>query len=299
MGLCTGISRVCESHLQSSGNKFMSSGNYFAGMADDGVGKFFENLTGLIGFSLAASGHSAAADQCQTISNKFADFRGAIGFFREFFAIHSFLTGQTFWQTTDGKWRLVLVDNHTHSPRTISRTKRREEWKYDKKLNSWVSNFKPRSYSVDGKYIEGGDERICHNWMDIAMRILTLIARILTPINWLHNRGAIDLGPHAKGMSGTVTAIWGIVLSINLAQSIDDVIHFFGEKGIDLRRKVWNCFQSAIDLIALPFDMGVGKVNLGLNWGQGGSLAIAILGTVLNLIAALSLILKEWTYYGR
>jgi hypothetical protein len=69
-------------------------------------------------------------------------------------------------------------------------------------------------------------------------------------------------------------------------QSIRDLINEVDWR--EIQKRVWNALQAFLDLLALPFDFGVGAAHP----------VLAIVGAGINMVAAGSLIAKEAVYYG-
>lgn len=133
---------------------------------------------------------------------------------------------------------------------------------------------------------EGKNHFIRDPWK-IAADVLVLFARLIAPVKWLHNLKVYDLGNHAaKGLGNASLGLWVSVCSIYLGKSINALIT---ETQADkLKEQMWDSIQSGLDLVALPFDFGVGYHIPG----------VAIAGSVINIICAASTLAKEAAYYA-
>ena len=277
-----------ESYLSSNINGYVSKANYWCGMFDEGFGKLGQHSAALGQHIAKLSGNSEAEEKCRSISNALGDFREGICAIRFIFPIYKLFSGQTIFQTTDlgdKGWRRVAYDKH--GPIRISREERMSEWQQialEDGSTLWQSGTRK---SADGKYIDslaGG--YVKRDWMDIAMDVLIFVARMIAPVRWLHNLKTLDLGEHANAMLAATMALWAMVLGINLVQSTRELVDFVDE--LDVQKRAWDCVQGFIDLLALPFEFGVGQAHP----------ALAIIGTSLNVISALNSIVKEHIYYS-
>ena len=144
----------------------------------------------------------------------------------------------------------------------------------------WQTNNEGWARDQNGQYIT-------RDWMDIAMDILALFARLITPIRLLHHFKVYDLGHHAsRGLSGASMGLWGSVLAINMVQVTRDLVTETDTQVI--HKRAWDGIQSGIDFIALPFDFGLGANHP----------ALAITGAVLNIASAGSMLAKDILCYG-
>ena len=109
-----------------------------------------------------------------------------------------------------------------------------------------------------------------------------LFARLISPIRWLHKFKVIDLDPKtAKGLSGASMGLWGTVVGIDFVQAARDLTSEI--KPAKVKEHAWTAIQSGIELVALPFDFGLGASHPGL----------AIAGSIINMISAAAVIVKE------
>lgn len=145
---------------------------------------------------------------------------------------------------------------------------------------SLESFFSGKMFSTEGE----------RDWKSVAIDILVLAARLLSPFVWLHSMRAIDLGKHAKGIGGATMGLLGVVVTLDFGTSILNLNDELN-KGNDqpaICEKFFNTIQTGLDWIALPFDFGLGN----------GYPPLAITGGVLNLLSATWLIVKEGLTYG-
>lgn len=269
-------------YLTSNSNKFFKSGNDWCGKFDDGGFKLGYHAAALGAQTANLTGNTDAAHKCRSVANGFEAARAGIGAIRFIFPIHKLLTGQMFWHTDSKGWR--RVEQKDGRAERIPAEELGSLWK---KHDGVWHNIKTRKTSLDGKYIESKTGiYLARDWMDIAMDICVLVARLISPLRWLHNLKVIDLGRHAKALGGVVLAAWSIVLSINLVQSIQGLIEDVELES--MQKKIWDTFQSFVDLLALPFEFGIGS----------GHPTLAMVGTGVNLLSAASLIAKDIVYYS-
>ncbi len=143
----------------------------------------------------------------------------------------------------------------------------------------WAAKKKKESEA--GPEAHANVKYVVRDWMDITMDILVLAARILSPIQALHRLKVIDLGHHAKRMFGASMGLWGAVVAMNMVQVTRDLVKETDVKLI--KKRAWDGIQSGIDLIALPFDFGLGASHP----------ALAITGAAINMIAAGGMLARE------
>ncbi len=276
------IQRGFDRHLTSSTNKWCDSAAYWLGMLDDGVFKCGQYGATLGEHVSKIVGDSASAERCHTVANAFGFGRDILGAIKCGPALHKLFTGQVFWHTDKNGFRKLKVDEYGNY---VTIAKGRMGW--DRRTDGTWFRAATLENSSDGVYIDDPDGSFLRRDLrDIAMTLLALVARILSPFRFLHNMKVVDLGDYAKHMGHVVMGVWGAVLSINLAKSIEDIVNEVDSAAI--RKQVWEIFQGAVDLAALPFDFGVGS----------GHPALAMTGAVLNLVSAGSLIVKDLVYYG-
>ncbi len=210
-------------------------------------------------------GNTLAAEKCDAISDAFGAADGALGALRVIFPLERLVTGKMFWeQNPDGTWVRAKIEN-----------------------GQFVK--KP-----DGKYVtdnlNGATPR--RDFIDIIIDILALAARVLSPINWLHGRGAYDLGKHSKRMGDATMGIWATVISLDTIQTIRKMANdsdFDGHYRERNRKRIADTVCNVLDLAALPFDFG---------YGMSSTPGLAIAGTVLNIISKGSYLVKEAMYYS-
>jgi hypothetical protein len=104
------------------------------------------------------------------------------------------------------------------------------------------------------------------DWLDIAMDVLLLVARVLNPICWLNKLGVIDLGKHASRMGTTIGCAFSAVTTLSFVQSIRDLVDSIeeakpGEAFKDMmsriKKKVADCFSGLVDMLSIPADCGM------------------------------------------
>jgi hypothetical protein len=274
---------VFDSYLSGSGNHFMQEGNKWFNRFDDGFFKIGGHGFGLGREVASLLGSSETAEKLDAVANSFLAGRSVVSSTRFIFQVHQVVTGQAFWAVSPDMrgWRKVLHENGY--PVTIPREEKLNGiWKNEGKFWS-KGDFK----SVDGKYIDSptGDY-VLRDWMDIVMDVLVLVGRFLAPVRWLHTFKLYDLGKHATGFTSATMAVWGAVLTLNIVQTVRDLVEELDPGKIQSR--IWDLFQGTLDLIALPFDFGLGAQHP----------ALAIIGAVLNLISAASLLAKDVVRFG-
>lgn len=272
----------CASYLVSNTNQFISQGNYFFWMFDDGVFKLGQHSADLGRQISKVKDNEDAAAKFGYVANGFGAARSVIGAVRFVPAFHKLLTGQIFYSQG---WR--RVEHNAGKPVTIPKDELATNWRWVEQDKAW---FNPQTgkTSVDGKYIDDvHGEYLKRDWMDVAMDVLIMIARVLSPVRWLHNLGAIDLGKSAaKWLSGIVMAVWGLVLTIGFVQSARNLID---EVNLELiQKRIGDAISSLLDLISIPFDFGVGSAHP----------VLAFVGAFLNIASAAVLLIKEGIYYN-
>ncbi|MCC5831621.1 MAG: hypothetical protein JJU12_01065 [Chlamydiales bacterium] len=144
----------------------------------------------------------------------------------------------------------------------------------------------------DGNWVRdvnGGFKR--RGFISITMEILSLGARILSPINWLHGMGVYDLGKHSKRMSDATLGIWGAVITLDIVENVcamkDDSADSSGYSE-RTKKRIADTVCDLLDLAALPFDFG---------YGMTSTPELAIVGATLNIIAKGGYLIKEALYY--
>lgn len=232
-----------ETYLSSNTNTFIRQGDIWSSRLGEGVFKLGAHTAGLGREIAHLRGDTGTADKLNDLANGFGAGRTAISSIRVIFPLHKLFTGQMFWAT-----------------------KEKRKGEAGPEVQGWQR--------VDGQYV-------MRSWEDIVMDILVLCARILSPIQSLHKLKVIDLGPHAKGMKGASMGLWGVVVARGLVQATRDLV-----KETDVRlvkKRAWDGIQSGIDLIALPFDFGLGASHP----------ALAITGAAINMLAAGTMLARE------
>lgn len=273
-----------DRYITSKTNQYINDSNKWLGMFDDGIFKVGQHSAALGQQISQLQDNSEAASKCGRVADGFGIARDAIGAVRFIPALHNLFTGQSFWQTDSEGWRKVAFDRK-NNPVSIPREDLLNgTWK--KKQSGYWEHTTHKWKSYDGKYIDNSKGRYEHkhigkDWKDIVMNILVVIARVLSPVRWLHSLKGIDLGEHAKTLGGITMGIWGAVLTIGFVQSVENAINETDVAA--MTEKNWDAFQGFIDLVSIPFDFGAGA----------GHPALAITGAVLNIISGTSLILKE------
>ena len=275
-----------ESYLSSNTNTLFDKGNYFCGLLDDGIFKFGQHGAFLGQYIATLNDDKDTANKCASAAAGFTAGRDAISAIRFIPAFHKLCTGQVFWQKNSDGWRRVKQDDGKAV--RIPHEDLGVKWVKVEVDGKRIWKNAGGEESTDGKYIEDpqNGECVTHDWMSIAMDVLALIARVLSPVRWLHNLKAYDLGEHAKRMGSVVAAVWGVILTINLVQEVRDLINEVDVQAI--RKRVWDVFQAFIDLIAILFDFGIGSAHPGL----------AIVGAGLNIVSAGSLLAREAVFYS-
>lgn len=122
-------------------------------------------------------------------------------------------------------------------------------------------------------------------FMEIAVDTAVLVARLLSPVNWLHSVKAINLGDHSKRISGVIMGIWGFVVATIFAGEVHKLL-FDKETNRNpklMGKQVVAVAGAGIDLLALPFDCGVGSLHP----------ALGITGAVLNILSSLKTIKEK------
>lgn len=227
-------SSVLDGYLKGPGRFFDKSRSWaentdrflMLGEHVSGIGKNISQL----------SGNTEAAERCESVSSSFGYARSPLSFGRTFTTFEKAFTGKMFWrQAENGAWLKAKTTVH----------------------GELQTNSKGEIIADDkGQYVT-------RDWMDIVMDILSLCARTLSGILFGHNHKLYNLGQHAKWMKGAVIGIWGAVLSINLVQAIRNLVDEANK--IQIRKKALEVLKGALDLLALPFDCGIGmNVNPGL-----------------------------------
>ncbi len=221
----------------------MKTGNGWFGRLDDGFFKLGHYSAGLGREIAKLHGNDEAAKRCDAVANGFDAARGVVSCARVVFPVHRMVTGQIFWKTKE-----VKVG--------------------DKATLQWVR--------------DGNGAYKLNDWLDIAMDVLVLIARLISPVRWGHNMKVYDLGKTAApALTGATMGLWGAVLTLNLVQKTRDLIE--EEKEHEIFELSWNWIQGSIDLLALPFDFGLGAQHP----------ALAITGACFNIASAASLLARD------
>jgi hypothetical protein len=283
--------RIDDDYIKSSPNRCLKAANDWIGIADDGIFKLGKHSATLGQHIAKLHGNADAEKRCEEVAGGFGAGQDAVSAVRFIPAIHKMGTGQCFWQTNSNGWRKVAYGNDG-KPVVIRHEELNVTWEkvweadgsryWRHKTDHWISR--------DGKYIDDSRECYTHNcipraWDDIAMDVLVFVARLITPLRWLHSLKAIDLGKHAKTLGDIVMAIWGLVLTIAFVQSIRDLINEADVR--EMHQKIWNALQSFFEWVALPFDFGVGAARP----------EFAIVGAILNILAGGSMLIKEAYYF--
>lgn len=285
MSTSTAVRSSFESYLASKPNEYFKKANFYLNLMDDGVGKLGQNIAEVGQIIAERRGNAEEATKWGNAASGFIQMRDGASAIRSIPAWHKFLTGQVFWQTDSNGWRKVKHDKD--GPVLIRHDELNVKWKQVQQADGSKVWSDGKQISTDGKYIEDSKgHRVGRDWMDVVMDILVLVARTLSPIRWLHSLKAVDLGKHAEAMGSVVKGIWGAVLTLNLIQAGRDLID---EVDLEvLNKKIWETIQAALDLLAIPFDFGVGSAHP----------VLSIVGKALNIASALSLCIKEGVYYS-
>jgi len=271
-----------EKYFSSNTNKFFINGGKWAGTLSGGVLKLGQSTADLGKQISILTGNTESAAACKAIETGFSQGRTGISVSRFIFSLHKLFTLQTFWETNSTGWR--RVEYQDEKPIHIDRKELGVIWV--KNQNNQWENRNTKQVSSDGKYIEdpsGGYVR--RDWLNIAMEILSVIGRLISPVRWLHNLGVYDLGVHAKNLGHALKGIWGVVLSIDLVLNIKNLVEEVDVAAI--RKRMVTAIVSFFDLITLPFEFGLGAANP----------ALAITGAVLNVIGAGIFLFHRAAYY--
>lgn len=284
-----------ENCLFSSGaNRFFSKIDHGCRVLDDGIFKIGQQGANLVEQISRIGGDSQTAQKCNSAASAFGASRDAIGATRFVFSLHKIPTGQMFWQTAEQTlegetkdqlgWRRVKYKNGE----AVRIPKEELDYKWQQRADGTWRNGDLSS--ADGKYIDttGGEWGfIERDWMDIAMDILMVFARLIAPVRWLHYLKASHLDARAaKCLGGITMGLWASVLSIGLFQSIRDLSHAVDMQVI--QKKVWEVFQAVIDLIGLPFEFGLGASHP----------ILAAIGAGINILSAITFLAREIIFYS-
>lgn len=232
-----------ESYLSSHTNHFMRDSDEWCGKLSEGFFRLGSHTSSLGREIAYLKGDTATAGKLDTIESYFGAGRTAISSFRVIYPLHKLFTGQMFWATQ--------VE---------------EKGKAGQEIQGWQRS---------------GEQYVVRDWMDIAMDILTLVARLIAPIQTLHKLKVIDIGHHAKGLSGASMGLWGGVVALNMARATRDLVKETDVKLV--KKRAWDGIQSGVDLIALPFDFGLGASHP----------ALAITGAAINMLSAGTMLARE------
>lgn len=246
-------SSILDGYLKGPG-RFFDKGRVWAEHTDRFL-MLGEHLSGIGKNISVLTGNTEATERCASISSTFGAARSPLSFGRTFVTLEKAFTGKMFWrQTESGTWLKA-----TTTPQGEYKTNNRGEIEHD----------------AQGTYVT-------RDWMDIAMDLLALAARTLSGILFGHNHNLYNLGQHAKWIKGAVIGLWGAVLSINLVQSIRNLVDETNK--IEIRKKVMEVIKGIFDLLALPFDCGIGmNVHPGL----------AIAGGIFSTLSAGTYLISE------
>jgi hypothetical protein len=273
--------------ISSNANQYVRDADFWLGMGDDGLGKFGQGIAELGQQIAQLTGNKEAEEKCSNVAGGFATFRDAIGATRWLCHAQKWISGQALWQTDASRkqWRKVL--HRDGKPVEIPHEDLNVKWRAEGPSGARIwRNEETGQTSEDGKYIEDprGDY-VLRDWKSIVMDVLIAVGRIFSPISWLNSLKAIDLGKHAKGISAATMAVWGTVLSIGFVASMSDLIN---EADIDkIKKRAWEAVQGFLDLIALPFDFGVGSAHP----------VIGIVGKCFNIASAGCQLIREGLFY--
>lgn len=129
------------------------------------------------------------------------------------------------------------------------------------------------------------------DFLDTVQDVLVLAGQSLSSVKWLHNRGAFDLGKHAKSIGNAAGGIWTTVTSLDLVSTARDMFNLkssaenYREK---MKEKVASLACNILDLATIPFDFGCGM----------SIPEVSIAGSALNILSRLAHFFKEMFYYG-
>lgn len=98
---------------------------------------------------------------------------------------------------------------------------------------------------------EGKIER--RGWISAALDTQLCIARILSPLTWLHRLGTIDLGAHAARIGTTIGTLYTIVTGICLSSAIHQYVT--AKKG-EVEAALVTLIAEIGDAWALLWDLG-------------------------------------------
>jgi hypothetical protein len=254
---------IMEGYLRSSPSKFMDAAGGWAENCDRILG-LGQHGAGLGREIARLKGDAETAKKCGAVSDAFGAANSALGALRVIFPLERLVTGKMFWERNpDGTWLRARVEN---------------------------GEFVKRA---DGKYVTDNQYGVTphRDFIDIIMDILSLVARTLSPINWLHGQGVYDLGKHSKAMSDTTMGIWGTVITLDIVQTVRAMKNDHDNNGYRerMKKRIADTVCNVLDLVALPFDFG---------YGMNSSPGLAIAGATLNIVSKGGYLVKEALYYS-
>ncbi|MCH9627749.1 MAG: hypothetical protein S4CHLAM2_13920 [Chlamydiales bacterium] len=234
-----------NAYFKSGSSRCFDQGGNYAEMTDRTFG-LLQHGAGLGREIALLRGDTTSADTCGRISDVFGGAASALGFARTVFPAERLVTGKMFWQRTDtdGTWKKVRVN----ADGTLAKDR-----------NGYIE-----ALPTDQSRTPFRDP------ISISMEVLSLAARVLSAVNFLHVHGAYDLGEtHSKNISHATMGIWAAVIGLDMVQNVRELAkeqstntlrltpQEKAERRFKQKKLVASTVCDGIDLVALPFDFGL------------------------------------------
>lgn len=189
--------------------------------------------------------------------------RSLISVSRLTMALEKLVTGKMFFKTcsTTGKWTKASDPSKRELPRDFANNFSEMEWR---------------------------------NPIDIIMDIILLVARIFIPINWMNRLKLVNLGKHSVWTGIVVVCAFTSLTLMSITRSIASLVETSNKKSDEedkkesIRQGVANLLTDAADLLAMPWDNGVGLMH---------NRYAALAGAILLTFSGAAYLIKEWIYY--